>query len=190
MTPQETKTPSESLALALGGIRAILMDADGTLTDGGIYLDDAGAEFKRYDVRDGFALSMWHRAGGKSAVITGRKGLALTHRMGELHIGAVEQGAADKVAALDRVTARLGVTRKECVFVGDDLPDLAVMRMVGVAVAVADSPREILAVAAITTSARGGHGAVRELIELILRAQGKWDGLVAKYASNTPTIIS
>ena len=170
-------------------IRAIVMDVDGTLTDGGIYLDDAGTEFKRYDARDGLGISMWHRVGGKTGVITGRKGLALTHRMRELQIHDVEQGATDKVAALNRIVARLGVTTAQCAFVGDDLPDLAVMRVVGVAVAVADAPREILAVAQITTVAKGGHGAVRELIEMILRAQGKWDALVAAYAANSPTII-
>lgn len=170
-------------------IRAIVMDVDGTLTDGGIYLDDVGEEFKRYDARDGLGIAMWHRSGGKTAVITGRKGLALTHRMRELHIENVEQGATDKVAALNRIAARLGVTAAQCAFVGDDIPDLAVMREVGVAVAVADAAREILAVAKITTVAKGGHGAIRELAEMILRGQGKWDALVAAYSANSPTII-
>lgn len=170
-------------------IGALVMDVDGTLTDGGIYLDDAGEELKRYDVRDGLGISMWHRSGGKIAVITGRKGLALTHRMRELHIDIVEQGATDKVAALNRVAARLGVTAAQCAFVGDDIPDLAVMREVGVAVAVADSAPEILAIAQITTVAKGGHGAVRELVEMILRKQGKWDALVAAYGAHSPIII-
>ena len=170
-------------------IRAIVMDVDGTLTDGGIYLDDAGEEFKRYDARDGLGIAMWHRSSGKTAVITGRKGLALTHRMRELRIENVEQGATDKVAALNRIVLRLGVTAAQCAFVGDGIPDLAVMREVGVAVAVADASCEILAVAKITTVAKGGHGAIRELVEIILRGQGKWDALVAAYSADSPTII-
>lgn len=189
MTVRENPKSSMSLVPSWLDIRAIVMDVDGTLTDGGIYLDDAGTEFKRYDVRDGLGISMWHRAGGKTGVITGRQGLAVTHRMRELRIGAFEQGTSDKVAALDQITARLGVTREQCAFVGDDLPDLAVMRVAGVAVAVADAPNEIRAVAQITTVAKGGHGAVRELIEMILRAQGKWDALVAAYVADSPTII-
>jgi len=155
------------------------MDVDGTLTDGGIYLDDHGREFKRFDASDGFGINMWHRAGGLTAVITGRKGLALTHRMLELSITAVEQGVADKIAALDRIAASLGVQRSECVFIGDDIPDLAVMRVVGVAVAVASSASEVIDAAAMTTVAKGGHGAVRELIETILRADGRWQKLIA-----------
>ena len=170
-------------------IRAIVMDVDGTLTDGGIYLDDHGNEFKRYDVRDGFGIELWHRAGGKTGVITGRRGLALTHRMRELRIGAVEQGVSNKIVALDRIVEVLGVTRAQCVFVGDDLPDLAVMRVAGIAVAIAGAPVEVREVAAVTTTARGGHGAVREVIEAILRAQGKWDGLVAGCDRNPTTII-
>ena len=160
-------------------VRAIVMDVDGTLTDGGISINDSGVESKRYCVRDGFGLSMWHKSGGKSAVITGRRGLSITHRMGELSITAVEQGASDKVAALERVLAQLGVAAEQCVFVGDDIPDLAVMGRVGIAVAVADSAPEVIAIAKFVTQARGGHGAVREVVEKILRAQNKWDALIA-----------
>lgn len=160
-------------------VRAIVMDIDGTLTDGGIFIDDSGVESKRYDVRDGFGIALWHKSGGKTGVVTGRRGLALTHRMRELAITAVEQGASDKVAALDRIVAKLGVTRAQCVFVGDDIPDLAVMGRVGIAVAVADSAPEVIAIAKFVTQARGGHGAVREVVEKILRAQNKWDALIA-----------
>ncbi|MSR69066.1 MAG: phenylphosphate carboxylase subunit delta [Phycisphaerales bacterium] len=160
-------------------VRAIVMDIDGTLTDGGIHINDSGEESKRYDVRDGFGLTLWHKSGGKSGVITGRRGLALMHRMRELAISAVEQGASDKVAALDRITARLGVTRTECIFVGDDIPDLAVMRQVGFAVAVNDAAAEVRAGAHFVTSARGGAGAVREVVEKVLRAQARWDALIA-----------
>ena len=160
-------------------VRAIVMDIDGTLTDGGIFIDDSGVESKRYDVRDGFGIALWHKSGGKTGVVTGRRGLALTHRMRELAITAVEQGASDKVAALDRIVAKLGVTRAQCVFVGDDIPDLAVMGRVGIAVAVADSAPEVIAIAKFVTQARGGHGAIREVVEKILRAQNKWDALIA-----------
>lgn len=170
-------------------VRAIIMDADGTLTDGGIFIDDRGTEFKRFDVRDGLGISLWHRAGGRTGVITGRKGLALTHRMRELGIGVWEQGISNKVGAFDRIISRLGVARSECVFLGDDLPDLAVMRVAGVPVAVADSPAEIKSVAQHVTAARGGHGAVRELIETVLRAQAKWDLLVAQYSQSEATSI-
>ncbi len=165
---------------AWSAVRAIVMDIDGTLTDGQILINDAGEESKRYDVRDGCGIALWHLSGGKTAVITGRRGLALTHRMRELAITAVEQGASDKVAALDRITARLGVTRAQCIFVGDDIPDLAVMRCVGIAVAVNDAAPEVRACAHCVTNARGGAGAVRELVEKVLRAQNKWDELLSR----------
>ncbi len=155
------------------------MDIDGTLTDGKILINDAGEESKQYDVRDGFGIALWHKSGGKSGVVTGRRGLALTHRMRELSINAVEQGAHDKVAALGRITAQLGVTGSQCIFVGDDIPDLAVMRSVGIAVAVNDAAAEVRACAHFVTNARGGAGALREVVEKVLRAQNKWDALIA-----------
>lgn len=170
-------------------VKAIIMDADGTITDGGIYIDDRGCEFKRFDVRDGLGISLWHLAGGKTGVITGRRGLSLAHRLRELRIHAVEQGASDKVAAFGRITAQLGVAPGECAFVGDDLPDLCVMKRAGVPVAVAGSPSEVAAVAMHTTRAHGGHGAVRELIETILRAQGRWEQVVSQWTEGCTTII-
>ncbi len=163
-------------------VRAIVMDIDGTLTDGGIVINDAGEESKRYDVRDGFGLSLWHLAGGKTGVVTGRRGLALTHRMRELAITEVEQGACDKVAALDRILSRIGVVRRACLFVGDDIPDLAVMRCAGISVAVADAAPEVRAAADFVTTARGGCGAIREVVEQVLRAQGAWDALISRSA--------
>ncbi len=160
-------------------VRAIVMDIDGTLTDGGIFINDSGEESKRYDVRDGFGIALWHKAGGRTGVVTGRRGLALTHRMRELSITAVEQGASDKVAALDRILAGWNISRGQCVFVGDDIPDLAVMRSGVIAVAVADAAPEVRAAAHGVTTAPGGHGALREVVEEILRAQKKWDALIA-----------
>ncbi len=163
-------------------VKAIVCDVDGTLTDGSIAIDDHGVETKQFSARDGLGVAIWRESGGHIGVITGRRSLALTHRLKELGIECGVQGAKDKVGALKEMCAGWGLALAECAFVGDDLPDLAAMRACGLAVAVSGSAPEILAIAHHVTAARPGDGALREVIECALKAQGRWDAVVAKFA--------
>jgi len=163
------------------GIRLLLMDVDGTMTDGGIRLlsapDGTVAEMVVFNGQDGVALKLMRRAGLRSGMITGRGSAAVTQRARELEIDFVAQKAHEKVPALEDILGRAGVRAEETAYVGDDLPDLAVMERVGLAVAVANATPEVKRQAHYVTRASGGAGALREVVELILRAQGKWDEL-------------
>ena len=190
MTRRESVTEgaAESADCGAGwaGIRAIVCDVDGTLTAGTIAINDCGQETKEFCVRDGLAVSLWRESGGRLGVVTGRQGLALRHRLEELGVDAVVQGSRDKVAALDTFCVRWRMTRGECAFVGDDLPDLAAMLASGLAVAVAGADPEVSKRAAYTTIARPGHGALREVIELALKAQGKWEAVISRFEHGSP----
>lgn len=153
----------------------LALDVDGVLTDGSIFLNDLGHESKRFNVRDGFGLRLWARMGFKTAIITGRSGDALRHRAAELEIHDVIQGCKDKAQAAHALAARVDVPMEQIAFVGDDWPDLSVMRAVGYPIAVADADPWIKSVAAYTTRAPGGHGAVREAVEHLLEAKGMLD---------------
>ncbi len=162
-------------------IRLLVLDVDGTLTDGSILLGPDGQEWKRFCVRDGLGVVMWKRAGGMVAIITGRHSAALTHRARELGIDHVHQSASDKVRALDAVLAATGCAPEETVAIGDDLPDLALFRAVAFGMAPADAAPEVRAAARHVMRSSGGHGAVREAVELLLRGDGRWDSLVAAH---------
>jgi len=162
-------------------IEMLVLDVDGVLTDGRIVYTDTGEEIKAFHVRDGSGMKLWTSLGKKIGIITGRRSAIVERRAKELGVHAVAQGADDKLAALTRMLASLGVTAEQTCAVGDDFVDLAVMRTCGVAVAVADACPEAKEDADYTTQAPGGRGAVREVIELMLRAQGMWETLVARY---------
>lgn len=162
-------------------IRLLVLDVDGTLTDGSILLSPDGQEMKRFCVRDGLGIVMWKRAGGMVAIITGRHSEALTHRARELGIDHVHQSASDKLRALDSVLAATGCARHETAAIGDDLPDLALFRAVAFGMAPADAAPEVRAAARHVMRSAGGHGAVREAVELLLRGDGRWDSLVAAH---------
>ena len=164
-----------------GAIELLLLDVDGVLTDGGIVYADDGAELKRFHVRDGSGLKLWHAAGKRSAIVSGRKSGAVERRASELGIHPVLQGRDDKLAALAEVLAATGVRPEQVCAVGDDLPDVPVLRRCGLAVAVADACEELRAVATYVTAAPGGRGAVRETIEWLLKSSGRWNELVARY---------
>lgn len=153
----------------------LLLDVDGVLTDGSIIYSDSGTELKAFHVRDGSGLKMWQRAGKKAGIITGRSSAVVERRAAELGLSMVVQGSADKGADLDRILAMEKLTADEVCFVGDDLPDVPALRMCGLAAAVADACPEVRQLAHYVTRASGGRGAVREVIELILRGQGKWE---------------
>ena len=155
-------------------IELLIVDVDGVLTAGGINYGSPELEIKEFHVRDGSGLKIWHRAGKRSGLITGRSSPVVERRAAELGIGLVVQGAADKEPAYRRVLAEAGVTDEAVCYVGDDLPDVPPLRDCGLAVAVADACSQARAVAHYITQAAGGRGAVRETIELILRCQGKF----------------
>jgi len=162
-------------------IEAIVLDVDGVLTDGGIIYTDRGEEIKAFHVRDGSGLKFWQQAGKKAAIITGRRSEIVVRRALELGLKPVVQGVDDKLAALEKMLKDWKLTPDAICYIGDDLLDLAPMREVGLAVAVADACPEAIEDAHYVTAARGGRGAVREAIELIMKSQGVWDDLVTQY---------
>ncbi|NLE64677.1 MAG: HAD hydrolase family protein [Elusimicrobia bacterium] len=155
-------------------IKLIAMDVDGVMTDGRIVFDDLGRELKFFDVKDGLAISLARRGGLKTAVISARGCRAVRARMKDLKIDKVYLDAYPKIKAFEKMLSALGVTGQEVCFIGDDLPDLEILGRVGMAACPADAASEVRAVADLVAKSKGGRGAVREIIEKILKAQGAW----------------
>ncbi|MCB9846204.1 MAG: HAD hydrolase family protein [Phycisphaeraceae bacterium] len=162
-------------------VRLLVLDVDGVLTDGSIYLDDQGNETKRFNVRDGLAIKVWQEAGLGIAIATARSGTAVRHRMRELGVATLIQGSMNKREALRSIEQRTGVPLNEMAYMGDDWPDLAPMAAVGYAMAVADAAPEVRNAAAWCSTRPGGRGAVREAIEHLLEARGLLEGMRAKF---------
>lgn len=166
-------------------IKVVGFDVDGVMTDGGVYLgmvDDREVELKRFDIIDNVGIKLLRAAGIRVVVISGRVSQATTLRAAELNADdLVQDDRAVKLRPFELILAKYGATLAEAAFVGDDLPDLAVLRRVGLPVVVANATAEVREVAVYVTAARGGHGAVREFCENLLRARGEWDGLVHQY---------
>ena len=162
-------------------IKLLLMDCDGVLTDGRLWLTDDGDEQKSFNTHDGLGLALFHRAGLKSGIITGRSSRVVARRAQELGVEFVCQGNPDKTAAFEQLLQQAGVDENEVAFVGDDLPDIPIMNRAELAVAVADAVEETRSAAHYVTRAKGGRGAVREVIEIILKSQGRWHDLVEDY---------
>ena len=163
-----------SLVARAAKVRLLVLDVDGVLTDGTLVYGPGGEEVKRFHVRDGYALVAARRAGLAVAVISGRASAAVTRRLAELEIEEVHQGVRDKAARLAELTARLGRARGEIAAMGDDLPDLPLMSAAGLALAPADAAPEVRRAADWVSRQPGGRGAVREAVELILRARKAW----------------
>lgn len=157
------------------------MDCDGVLTDGEVWLLESGGEQKSFNVRDGLGLALWHRAGLRSGIISGRTSGCVERRASELNIEFVRQGAEDKLKDFEDLLSEAGVEEREVAFVGDDLNDVPLMLRAGYAVAVADAAEETRAVAHYVTRAPGGSGAIREVVEIILKVQGRWADITQKY---------
>ena len=174
-------TDQSSIERRASRIKLLLMDCDGVLTDGRIWLTDDGMDQKSFNTHDGLGLALLHRAGLRSGVISGRTSRGLERRAGELEIQFVRQGDPNKVAAFEEILRAAGVGENEVAFVGDDLTDIPLMLRVHLAVAVADAVEEVKSVAHFVTRRDGGRGAVREVVELILKAQGRWSDLVEHY---------
>jgi 3-deoxy-D-manno-octulosonate 8-phosphate phosphatase (KDO 8-P phosphatase) len=164
-------------------IQLLLMDCDGVLTDGRIWLFENGEEQKGFHTRDGLGIELLHRAGLKSGIISGRNSNAVERRARLLGMSFVRQGCEDKRQAFAETVTKAGVTAGEVAFIGDDLNDIPLMLQSGLSVAVADAAFETREHAHYVTQALGGFGAVREVIELILKAQGLWEDLIKNYVS-------
>jgi 3-deoxy-D-manno-octulosonate 8-phosphate phosphatase (KDO 8-P phosphatase) len=162
-------------------VRLFLVDVDGVLTDGGIVFDGNGLETKRFHVRDGHGIKMMQRAGIEVGIITGRTSEVVRIRAEELGIVRVRQGVFDKVAAWREMLEETGLTPEESAYVGDDIVDIPLMRRAGFAATVADAEEYVRSEADFISSRRGGHGAVREIIEFVLSACGAWGKVTAKY---------
>jgi 3-deoxy-D-manno-octulosonate 8-phosphate phosphatase (KDO 8-P phosphatase) len=161
-------------------VKAIILDVDGVLTDGGLWYGASG-EAKVFNVRDGHGVVLARLAGLKTAFLTGRASESVRRRAAELKIDQVREGVIRKGEALAELLASLGVSAGEVCYAGDDLVDLPVLRQVGFPATVADAVPEVRDAAAWVSSARGGHGAARELIEFILKAKGLWADIVARH---------
>ncbi|MFL6373626.1 MAG: KdsC family phosphatase [Pyrinomonadaceae bacterium] len=151
-------------------IKLLILDVDGVLTDGRLYYGASGEELKVFDVRDGYGLKRWHDSGGRTAIISGRNSPIVERRASELRIRFVYQGRDDKSAAFAELLGQAEVAADECCFVGDDTLDVPLMRLVGLAVAVADAHDDAKAAAHHVTKAGGGRGAVREVADLLIDA--------------------
>jgi len=164
-------------------IRLLLLDVDGVLTDGRIIINDAGEETKAFDVRDGHGLKLLQRSGVQLGVLTGRSSKVVAHRSQELGFDWVIQGAKNKLEPFQDLLRRTGLQPEEVAYVGDDLVDLPILSRVGFSATVADAAPELSAEVDYVTHACGGRGAVREICELLLKTQGHWEKLTARYWS-------
>jgi 3-deoxy-D-manno-octulosonate 8-phosphate phosphatase (KDO 8-P phosphatase) len=168
-------------------IRMVVLDVDGVLTEGGIFLGAVGSEqleFKRYDIQDGMGLHLLKMSGIRVAIVTGRESESVRLRARELGIEDCHQDRhARKVPAFTALCDRRGIAPEDVAFIGDDFPDLGVMRMAGLPVAVGNAVEEVKAEAKVRLARSGGHGAVREFVELLLKARGEWETLVERYVT-------
>jgi 3-deoxy-D-manno-octulosonate 8-phosphate phosphatase (KDO 8-P phosphatase) len=155
----------------LAELRLLAFDVDGVFTDGRFYLSDEGIETKAFNTQDGFGIRRLIDAGFEVAVISGRRSAAAAKRLEELGVRHVVLGTKDKVAAFDELVASLGIDAAECAYAGDDIPDLALLGKVGYSIAVANAVEEVRDFCDYTTMAAGGHGAVREICDLVLAAR-------------------
>ena len=167
-------------------IKLLLIDCDGVLTDGRLILLSDGDEQKTFNVHDGHGIKLLQRAGLRAGIISGRSSSCVQRRAEELGMPAelVRQGCLDKIKAFEEMLSQAEVNESEVAFIGDDLPDIPIMRRAGLAFAVADAVAETKNVAHHVTERKGGRGAVREVADLILKAQGRWDELMARYLEN------
>jgi YrbI family 3-deoxy-D-manno-octulosonate 8-phosphate phosphatase len=174
-------SPAPEVLARAGRVRLVLLDVDGVLTDGRIHFGHGGDEGRSFHSRDGVGVRLGQRAGLAFGLISGRHSAAVASRAAELDIREVHQGVRDKTACLETILARLEVAPEAVCFVGDDLVDIPVMRRVGLAAAPGDAAPEAREVADYVTAAGGGRGAVREVVDLLLRASGRWQDVTRSF---------
>ena len=162
-------------------IKLLLLDVDGVLTDGRLYYGNSGEEMKAFNIQDGLGIKLLQQGNVQVGIITGRVSALLQRRANELGINPIIQGREDKLTALDELLETMDIAMDEIAFMGDDLPDLAVVQRVGLGITPAKGSSTLKQQAQWQTTNRGGHGAVREVAEMILRAQGSLDSILAAY---------
>ncbi|MCL4812149.1 MAG: HAD hydrolase family protein [Vicinamibacteraceae bacterium] len=167
-------------------LRLLLFDVDGVLTDGAVYLDGRG-EYKRFSIRDGTAIVLAHRAGLLTGVLSARWSAATEQRATQLRMAVISQGVADKADAFEAILREQGLTVEEVAFMGDDLLDLPVLTRVGLSAAPADAAPEVIGRVDFAAPSPGGHGAVRDFITFVLKAQGRWDEVLATLSTGEGT---
>ena len=166
-------------------IALILSDVDGVLTDGGVIFDNEGIETKRFHIRDGLGIKLWQKAGLQFGIVTGRSSNIVQIRAKELGIQVVRQGFEEKLSVVREIIAQAQLSADQVCYIGDDLPDLPVMQHVGLSATVADAAVDVRKAASFVSECRGGYGAVRDLIECILRAQGRWAEIVQRFSTTS-----
>jgi 3-deoxy-D-manno-octulosonate 8-phosphate phosphatase (KDO 8-P phosphatase) len=182
MVEQNSLTLSDSaLAEKLQAVKAVILDVDGVLTDGGIYYDPTGREIKRFHVADGLGMELLRHAGIRVVILSGRVAEAITRRAAELRVTDCYQGVRDKKAQIEKLRQQWQLKAEELLYVGDDLNDLPAFEAVGVRVAVANADALLRSQAHYVTQATGGNGAVREVCEWLLKARGEWEKAVEAY---------
>jgi len=171
-------------------IRLVLFDVDGVLTDGKVVIHADATESKTFDIKDGIAMVWGQRAGLTVGLLSARQSATTPHRAAQLGITLVRQGVPNKLEAYDQILSELGLTDPQVAYMGDDVVDLAVLGRVGLSTAPADAVAEVRARVDWVSTRIGGDGAARELLEMILRAQGRWEPLVAAYADEGRSVQS
>lgn len=165
----------------LNNVKMVIIDVDGVLTDGKIILDANGIESKAFYVQDGTAITYLHRAGIKTAIISGRESKVVELRAKELCIEDVYLGIHNKLEAYEKILRKHKIKDNEICYIGDDLIDLPILRKVGFSVAVPNAPSEVKESVSYITNEHGGYGAIREVTEKILKSQGKWNAIISRY---------
>ena len=169
------------LDLRMQSIELILSDVDGVMTNGGITYDNQGIETKTFHVRDGMGIKLWQKTGHRFGVITARSSHIVKLRMEELGVNYIRQGTEQKQAAAQQIITELGLQPDNVCYIGDDLTDVALMKSVGMSASVADAAEDVKKMAHYVTKSAGGTGAIRELIEMILKSQKRWNELLQGY---------
>jgi 3-deoxy-D-manno-octulosonate 8-phosphate phosphatase (KDO 8-P phosphatase) len=175
------RTIGEDLFKKIEAVSVLIMDVDGVMTDGKIIIDDLGNETKHFNARDGHGIKLLMRAGIEVYLLTGRKSQVVEHRAHELGVRDVYQDSKNKGESLDSIFNEKGLSGDVVAYMGDDIVDIPVFRKVGFSVAVADACEEVIKIADYVTEKKGGDGAVREVCEMILKVQGRWESVVSRY---------
>jgi 3-deoxy-D-manno-octulosonate 8-phosphate phosphatase (KDO 8-P phosphatase) len=178
MTETLPKPSKQELVARAARVRLLVFDVDGVLTDGGLYYGDAGEAMKRFDVKDGHALVLARLVGLPAAILTARRSNIVDVRGRELGLAAILQGKKEKGPALDELLTQLSIPAESCAYMGDDLNDLGPMSRVGLSACPADAVPEVRQEVHFVAQSRGGHGAARELVELCLKASGRWEDVL------------
>ena len=164
-------------------IKVLAMDVDGVMTDGRIVYDGEGKELKFFDVQDGFGITLLNRTGIKSVIVTAKKSRIVKLRARDMKVARAYQGYSDKLKPFKKILKKFRVLPEEVCFIGDDLIDIPILKRAGFAVAVSNAVDEVKECVHHTTQKPGGRGAVREICEIILKSQGKWDEITRKYTT-------